>query len=124
MTKGTIKFIEYDGQWEHATGTFQRYKVTFTDGKSYKFSSKGEFKKQVGEQVDYEVTNEQYNTAKLVYPKPQFQAAPQRNSDTQTQIVRQSMIKAAIDYHSKDVVSLDIIKQTARELIKFIETGE
>jgi hypothetical protein len=131
MATGTIKFIEHEGQWQHASGTFEVYKITFNDGQQFKFNAKGEFKKNVGDTIEYQVTNTQYNTAKLIYPKPQVQVnyAPQNNggrsADTQTQIVRQSMIKASVDYHAigGEPVSLDIIKQTARELINFIETG-
>lgn len=130
---GTIKSIDHLGEWEHQSGTMQTYNVRFADDKQYKFNAKGEFKKNIGDTIEYEVVNEKYKNAKIVYPKPQakgnYQSGGTRSADTQTQIVRQSMIKASIDYNAMiagitgEPISLDQVKQTARELINFIETG-
>ncbi len=69
--KGKIKFIQEKGEWSNSSGTFNKFQVTFDDGQSYQFLAKGQFKKQVGDLVEYEVTNKQYGTAKLVYTQPQ-----------------------------------------------------
>ena len=68
--KGKIKFIQENGQWSNSSGMFNKYQVTFADDQSYQFLAKGTFKKQVGDEVEYEVTNQQYRTAKLVYTQP------------------------------------------------------
>ena len=64
---GKIKFIEPRGEYTNASGTFNKYQVAFDDGKTFQFLARGEFKKQVGDLVDYTITNEEYKTAKLVY---------------------------------------------------------
>ena len=69
--KGKIKFITQQPDVNLAHGTFKKYKVTFDDGKEYSFLAKKEFKKQVGQTIEYEVSNEQYQTAKLIYTQPQ-----------------------------------------------------
>ena len=68
--KGKIKFINQQPDVNLAHGTFKKYKVTFDDGKEYSFLAKQEFKKQVGQTIEYEVTNEQYQTAKITYTQP------------------------------------------------------
>ncbi len=69
--KGKIKFIQEKGEWSNSSGTFNKYQVQFDDGQSYQFLAKGEFKRKIGDEISYTVTNEQYSTAKLDYnPEP------------------------------------------------------
>ena len=58
-----ITQIEPKGTYTNASGTFNKYQVYLANGNNYQFLAKGEFKKQVGETIDFEITNEQYNTA-------------------------------------------------------------
>ena len=92
--KGTIKYINQQPDVSLAHGTFKKYKVTFDDGKEYSFLAKQEFKKQVGETIEYEITNEKYQTAKLSYVQPSV--TPNKDQ----LIIRQSMVKAACDFHA------------------------
>ena len=115
MKKGKIKFIQENGEWSNNSGTFKKYQVTFDDGQVYQFLAKGDFKKQVGELVEYEVTNQQYGTAKLVYTQPS--APPNREQ----LIIRQSMVKASCDYHANRLSStIDDVLVDAEKLINFI----
>ena len=112
---GKIKFIEPRGEYTNASGTFDKYQVTFDDGKAFQFLARGEFKKQVGDMVDYTVTNEEYKTAKLVYNPP-----PQNNNREQL-IVRQSMVKASCDFHANRPTSdIQTVLADAQLLINFI----
>ena len=115
--KGKIKFIQEKGEWSNSSGTFNKFQVTFDDGKSYQFLGKStKFKKNIGDLIEYEVTNEQYGTAKLVYT--QQQTSPKSKDQL---IIRQSMVKAACDFHASrpqsDIVT--VIKD-AEKLIEFI----
>jgi len=92
--KGKIKFIQEKGEWSNSSGTFNKFQVTFDDGQSYQFLAKGQFKKQVGDLVEYEVTNKQYSTAKLVYTQPQ---APQSKDVT---ISKLACLKAAAEFNA------------------------
>ena len=68
MKKGKIKFIQEKGEWSNSSGTFNKFQVHFDDGQSYQFLGKSKtFKKEIGDEVEYEVTNKQYGTARLVY---------------------------------------------------------
>ena len=55
-----ITQIEPKGTYTNASGTFNKYQVYLANGNNYQFLAKGEFKKQVGETIDFEITNEQY----------------------------------------------------------------
>jgi hypothetical protein len=100
-----ITQIEPKGTYTNASGTFNKYQVYLANGNNYQFLAKGDFKKQVGQEIDYEVTNEQYNTAKLIY-KP-IQAAPTANREQI--IVRQSMVKAAADFHASRPILINFV---------------
>ena len=116
MKKGKIKFIQEKGDWSNSSGTFNKYSVHFDDGQTYQFLAKGQFKKQVGDLVEYEVTNEQYGTAKLVYTQPQT------NGISKDQlIIRQSMVKAAVDFNRGNPNSdIQTVLADAEKLINFV----
>ena len=59
--KGKITHINPRGEYQNASGVFNKYQVRFDDGKEYQFLAKGDFKKSVGDKVEYKVTNEEYN---------------------------------------------------------------
>ena len=113
--KGKIKFIQEKGEWSNSSGTFNKYQVHFDDGQSYQFLAKGDFKRKVGDECEYEITNKQYGTAKLIYTPPQ--AAPNKDQ----LIIRQSMVKAAVDFHRGNPQSdVHTVLADAQILIDFI----
>ena len=113
-----ITQIEPKGTYTNASGTFNKYQVYLANGNNYQFLAKGEFKKQVGETIDFEITNEQYNTAKLIYNKP----IPSANREQI--IVRQSMVKAAADFHaSRPNADIQTVIHDAQLLINFVNNG-
>lgn len=68
MATGKITFIEpaIPPTYQSKYGVMHAHQVTLADGNKYQFSSKGDFKKSVGDDIEYEVTNAQYKTAKLI----------------------------------------------------------
>ena len=116
MKKGKITHISPRGEYTNASGTFNKYQVRFDDGNEYQFLAKGDFKKPIGEMVDYEVTNAEYKTAKLVYnPKPNV--SPNKDQ----LIIRQSMVKAACDFHANRPQSdVHTVLADAQLLINFV----
>lgn len=116
MKKGKITHISPRGEYTNASGTFNKYQVRFDDGNEYQFLAKGDFKKPIGEMVDYEVTNVEYKTAKLAYnPKPNV--SPNKDQ----LIIRQSMVKAACDFHANRPQSdVHTVLADAQLLIKFV----
>jgi len=95
MKKGKITHISPRGEYTNASGTFNKYQVRFDDGNEFQFLARGEFKKPVGSEVFYSITNEEYKTARLEYnPQPSTPA----NKDQL--IIRQSMVKASCEFHA------------------------
>ena len=115
-----ITQIEPKGTYTNASGTFNKYQVYLANGTNYQFLAKGDFKKNVGDTIDFEITNEQYNTAKLIYNKPI--QAPSANREQI--IVRQSMVKAAADFHaSRPNADIQTVIHDAQLLINFVNNG-
>ena len=117
-----ITHIEPKGVWSNGQNTFQKYQVTMANGESLQFLAKGEFKRSVGQDITYE-KNEKYGTGKLVREEQTFTPTPQQKEDVQTYIIRQSMLKAAVDYHAGYQTSIDDVLQTARQFITFVHNG-
>ena len=112
-----ITQIEPKGTYTNASGTFNKYQIYLANGNNYQFLAKGEFKKNVGDDIDFEVTNEEYKTAKLVYTKPQTFGSGSKDQ----QIIRQSMVKAAADFHaSRPQSDIHTVIADAQLLINFV----
>lgn len=119
MTK-TGKIISYkpDGTAEIKGMTFNKFIVTFADGNDYKFLAKGEFKKQVGEEVQYQVTNQEYKNAKFVYEeKPNFSAqSSNRAVSTNDSILLQVCYKENMQAFAKDNKDF-VIEESKKDFI-------
>ena len=123
MLTSKITHIEPKGVWNNGQATFQKYQVSMANGESLQFLAKGEFKRSVGQDITYE-KNEKYGTAKMVRDEQSFKpAAPQQKEDVQTYIIRQSMLKAAVDYHAGFQTDIEDILTTARQFINFVNNG-
>jgi hypothetical protein len=86
-------------------GTFTKSEVFLANGNSYTFLSKGDFKKKVGDVIDYEVTNEEYGTAKLVYNQDKS------SNDINDRIRFQVAFKGAIELAASGKIKLDEVEQ-------------
>jgi hypothetical protein len=94
-----ITSVEPKGTWSNGQRTFNKFQVSFANGDSLGFLAVGEFKKKAGDVVTYE-KNEQHQTGKLVYEQP-VQSSNTPRDDVQKYIIRQSMLKAAVDLYAK-----------------------
>ena len=127
MKTSTVKTVEARGTYSNGHQQFNKFQVSFENGDILNFLAKGDFKKSVGELCEYEITNEQYNSAKVVYPKPDaVRPAPQGTSYVAPKskdqlIIRQSMTKAAVDFHAqRGLSSIEDVIKDAQLLINFI----
>ena len=100
---GKITGIDPNGDFSNNYGTFNKYRVTMATGLVYNFLAKGDFTHSIGEEVEFEVTNEQYNSAKLVMEKQGGFKSKSSGSkdDVQKYIIRQSSISSACNYLAK-----------------------
>ena len=122
--KSKITHIEGKGTWSNTSGTFNKYQVSLANGNSYGFLAKGEFKKKIGDEIEYQITSEQYSTAKLVYPKPQDSYTPKNNSkplDTHNSILRQVAFKGAIELASSGKINIQEIEEFTNTFNKILK---
>lgn len=123
MKTGRITNVETSGTFESYGSTLTRNKVTLATGETYTFNSKGAFKKNVGDEIEFEVVNEQYGNAKLIYNpnKPAPQAAPaQKNNDVQKFIIRQSSVASAVNFYKDKPSSEDEVLDFAERIVNYI----
>ena len=114
MKRGKIQYIDPIGQWND----MDKYKITFADGGQYSFLAKGNFKANIGDEISYEVTNEQYKSAKLVREfRPQNNGS---NVNKDQLIVKQTCIKAASELHSHKQISDQEVINTAQAFYNWI----
>ena len=122
MKTGKIKHIDPNGLWNGLT----KYKVTFADGEQYTFFAKGNFKFKIGDDIKYEVTNQEYKNAR----KPQDQYKEEAVEETSPKavyvdkndlIIRQTCVKASSELNAgkgTDVVQVLLDAETMYNWIK------
>tara|TARA_R110000803_G_scaffold122082_1_gene190106 strand:- start:3541 stop:3912 length:372 start_codon:yes stop_codon:yes gene_type:complete len=122
MKTGKIKHIDSNGEWNGLT----KYKVTFADGQQFTFFAKGNFKFNIGDNIAYEVTNEEYKNARI--PQDQYKEEVKETTnpkvvyvDKNDLIIRQTCIKASSEFNASkgtDVVQLLLDAQNMYNWIK------
>jgi translation elongation factor P/translation initiation factor 5A len=137
MKTGKIKYITPKGKGtpfiDNQTGeqvVFDNYNIGFADGIEYKFKAKGEWKYPVGSEIQFEVSNEQYKTAKgakLI----QSQEIPlssgkttSRPINTNDSILLQVCFKECMQAYAKDNDQIVIprTKEYFKELKEFLNS--
>ena len=124
-----ITSVEPTGTWSNGQKTFNKFRVCFANGDNLNFLAVNEFLGQVGQDLTY-TKNEAQGTGKIYRDnnfRPNYQQpaqSPKKSEDTQTYIIRQSMIKAAIYYHaSNHGKSEGQVIETARNFVNFVING-
>lgn len=124
MKTGKITHIEPNGTFESYGSTLTRNKVTLATGETFTFNSKGAFKKNVGDEIEFEVVNAQYGNAKLIYnpnkPAPQQAAPAQKTNDVQKFIIRQSSVSSAVNFYKDKPSSEDEVLEFAERIVNYI----
>lgn len=103
VKKGIVEQVIANGTWEGKYGVMYKFEVVFTNGDvgEYSSKSKDQNKFEVGAEVEYEFTDGKFPKVKPHYSKPpgSYQSKSYgKSDDVQEKIVRQSMLKASIDF--------------------------
>lgn len=120
MKTSKITHIQPAGTWSNGQTTFNRYQVTFANGDSPIFLAKEDFKKAVGDEATYNIKDEKYNTAKLVYEQPQRTSGGSFGAAKDQQIIRQTVIKASAEFNAKRSVGPEQVIQDAQLFLNWI----
>lgn len=122
----TIRAISPNGQWNG----MDKHLVTMADGIQYTFfvQSGTPFPKKLNEEVQFSITNQQYNNAKFVGKAPsnykprnnyQGNQTNQPSTNKDDLIVRQTVIKSACELHARSA-NIDLVLQDAENLYNWI----
>ena len=104
VKKSKVISVQPNGTWEGSYGTMYKFEILFQDGSvgEYSSKSKDQNKFEVGAETEFEYHGGKYPKIKPHYTRPQ--ATPRqafgKPDDVQVKIVRQSMLKASIDFWS------------------------
>lgn len=111
---GKITALAPNGEYTNKFGKLTtKTLVSFADGKQYTFGSLGDFKHKVGDEIQYEVTSEQYGNAKLIIEfnqKPNMMQG--KSNDTHLSILRQVAFKGAIEMCIHDKITPEQVERT------------
>lgn len=116
MRTGKVREVRPNGQWNG----MNKYQVTLEDNSSWTFFAKAEFKKAVGDEIKFEVTNAEYGNAKLVKEYMAGGGTFNRSASKDQQIIRQTCIKAAAEFNAERTVGIEQVLQDAETLLNWV----
>ncbi len=130
VKKSKVISVQPNGTWEGSYGTMYKFEILFQDGSvgEYSSKSKDQNKFEVGAETEFEYHGGKFPKIKPVYAQPKVQGASPAQSfgksdDVQIKIVRQSMLKASVDFHAINPElkpsEVDVLK-TAERFVQFV----
>lgn len=126
MKTGKIIAYEPNGSTEIQKEKYNRYLVTFADGQRWKFLCKGDFKKNIGQEVNYWVINSEYKNASFFNPEEKksnntsFIKSTKRPANTNDSILLQVCYKENMSAYAKENRS-SVIEYTKEDFYKLKE---
>ena len=136
IKNGTVESVQQNGTWSTKDGskTFYKFEVSFDDGTVGEYSSihQEQNKFEVGATLDYEYIGGKFPKIKPVYAKPSVPYGKPSGSfgksdDVQVKIVRQSMLKASVDFWAIDPKlkpTIEDVMKTAERFVQFVEGND
>ena len=130
VRKSKVMSVTANGSWDGSYGTMYKFEIVFQDGSvgEYSSKSKDQNKFEVGAETEFEYHGGKFPKVKPVYAQPNSQSSSPgkafgKGDDVQTKIVRQSMLKAAVDFHAINPElkpsEVDVLK-TAERFVTFV----
>ena len=126
IKKSVVKQAQANGTWQGKFGTMYKHEIAFENGDSGEYSSKDQYQTKfvVGQEVDYEYHSGEYPKIK---PVNTFQQGGNfskgKSDDVQEMIVKQSSLKAAVDYCKGDTFYTRDIIDYAEEFFLWVTKG-
>ena len=114
IKKSKVTSAQPNGTWEGKFGLMYKSEISFENGDAGEYSSKTreQDKFVVGQETEYEFIGGNFPKVKPVYQKPQsFGGGGFKKDDSvQKMIVKQSSLKAAVDFCNEGCSVEDVIK--------------
>ena len=102
MKKSKVTRVTSNGTWEGKFGLMYKFEVSFENGDTGEYSSKSQDQTKFveGQEAEYEYTEGKFPKVKPVWAKPSSNGSFgfRKDDNVQNLIVRQSSLKAAVDY--------------------------
>ena len=102
MKKSKVTRVTSNGTWEGKFGLMYKFEVSFENGDTGEYSSKSQDQTKFveGQESEYEYTDGKFPKVKPVWAKPSSNGSFgfRKDDNVQELIVRQSSLKAAVDY--------------------------
>ena len=130
VKKSKVIAVTPNGTWDGSYGTMYKFEIVFQDGSvgEYSSKSKDQNKFEIGAETEFEYHGGKFPKVKPVYAQPNVQGSSPAQSfgksdDVQIKIVRQSMLKASVDFHAINPElkpsEVDVLK-TAERFVDFV----
>ena len=132
MKRSKVTNVQQNGTWEGNYGIMYKFEIEFENGDCGEYSSKSQDQNKfiVGNEADYEYIGGKFPKVKPVWNNQPMQTKvtptqnkSQANNDVQDMIVKQSSLKAAVEFCDKNCTVEDVI-DNAEIFYKWVMTGE
>ena len=128
MKTSKVKRVTANGTWEGNYGMMYKFEVEFENGDCGEYSSKMENQTKFveGQEANYEFTDGKFPKVKPYYAPPQSngQISYKKDDNVQDLIVRQSSLKAAVDFCRGNDCSPEEVCSTAQIFADWVNGKE
>jgi len=126
VKKSKVMSVTPNGTWEGNYGVMFKFEIVFQNGDvgEYSSKSKDQNKFDVGSETEYEYHGGKFPKIKPHYSQNQSSSPARsfgKSDDVQIKIVRQSMIKASVDFWSMNPELKPSVEDVLRTATKFID---
>ena len=122
-----VKSVQANGTWEGKFGMMYKFEVEFENEDFGEYSSKTQDQNKFveGQEMEYEFIDGHFPKVKPVYQKPDFASngfsgGYKKDDNVQKLIVKQSSLKAAVDYCSGGNFEPNQVLGIAREFVDWV----
>ena len=127
IKKSKVKSVQANGTWEGKFGMMYKFEVEFENEDFGEYSSKTQDQNKfvIGQEMEYEFIDGHFPKVKPVYQKPDFvsngvSGSYKKDDTVQKLIVKQSSLKAAVDYCSGGNCSTSDVLKVAQEFSDWV----
>ena len=127
IKKSVVKNVQSNGTWEGKFGLMYKFEVEMENGDIGEYSSKSKEQDKFleGQEMEYEFIDGNFPKVKPVYAKPDFAGSPfpggyKKDDNVQKMIVKQSSLKAAVEFCDSGACGVNDVIKIAQEFTDWV----
>mgnify|MGYP003134200550 CR=1 FL=1 len=129
IKKSKVTNVQANGTWEGKFGMMYKFEVSFENDDTGEYSSKSKEQDKfvVGQEMEYEYIDGRFPKVKPVYAKPDFSnngfaagAGYKKDDNVQKMIVKQSSLKAAVEFCNSSTCGVDDVIKIAQQFTDWV----